>query len=366
LSPGDGGRDAASSGALHIVEPTLVDATGHCYSFLSSLCEVAGDYPITVWCGRGAALSFPGKVAMQRYFRRRLRRLQAWWLYRTLLRQPGRLFVSTAGRPDLILLDLASRGAIAPGKVFLYVHWFRPSRSKQRQLARLAERHPEIEILAPTESVCVEFRAAGFRRTRLVPYPAPPLAAPGAPQAFRHVLFAGAARPDKGFAEVVALVDLLQKTNSSIPVSLQSSAQHYDKADEAVIAGLERLESIDYPFLRQYEKTLEPADYGALFRGAICLQLYSRTDFADRISGVTLDALSHGSPIVALSGTWMARVVEEFGAGTVVEGTAPEVLLGAVTRLKENYGHYHRRACAAGLEVRKRHDARQLFQAITA
>jgi glycosyltransferase involved in cell wall biosynthesis len=353
---------------VHIVEPTLVDTTGHCFSFLHSLCQVAGDYPITVWCGQGAGVSFPGNVRIERYFRRRIRRLQAWWLYRDLLRRPGRLFISTAGRSDLVLLDLASRTALAPGKVFLYVHWFRPSSAKRRQLARLARRQPEIGILAPTESVRAEFRAAGYRHTRLVPYPVAPgiePEMPNSPQAFRHVLFAGAARPDKGFADVVSFVDLLSRTRSRIPVSLQTSAQHYDKADRSVIAGLARLDGIGYPFLRRYDSTLAPADYSALFRGAICLQLYSRSDFADRISGVTLDALSHGSPIVALSGTWMARMVQEFDAGLVVEDPAPEGLLDAVTRLMARYEHYHRRAIAAGGELRKRHDARLLFHAIT-
>src|SRR5712664_2870166 len=110
---------------LHIVEPTLADSTGHCFSFLDSLCRVAGDYPITVWCARGSGVSFHGNVAVKEFFYRRIR-----------LQQPGRLFVSTAGRFDLILLDLASRHAIAPGKAFMYVHWLRASPAKERQLAR--------------------------------------------------------------------------------------------------------------------------------------------------------------------------------------------------------------------------------------
>ena len=365
---GSGRRETATVAPLHIVEPTLVDATGHCYSFLDSLCRVAVDYPLTVWGGHGSGVSFPGNVTVKRYFRRRIRRLQAWWLYRALLRQPGRVFVSTAGRSDLVLLDLASRHAIAPGKVFLYVHWLRSSPAKARQLARLAARQPEIEVLAPTESVCAAFRAAGFRHTRQVPYPVSPMAAqpmPAAAPAFRHLLFAGAARPDKGFAEVVGLVELLSRARRNIPISVQTSAQHYDKVDRSVVAGLERLDAIAYPFLRRYDDTLSPADYGALFRGAICLQLYSRGDFADRISGITLDALSHGSPIVALSGTWTARVVAELGAGLVLEDPAPDALLGAVNKIMTSYEAYHRRAWEAGREMQRRHDPRSLFQALT-
>ncbi len=368
MSQGSGRPTAAAVAPLHIVEPTLVDATGHCYSFLDSLCRVAGDYPITVWGGRGSAVSFPGNVTLKRYFRRRIRRPQAWWLYRKLLRQPGRILVSTAGRTDLMLLDLASHKAIAPGKVLLYVHWFRPSPAKERQLARLAARQPDIGILAPTESVCAMFRAAGFRHTRLVPYPVTPAAAKPMPSdtpAFRHVLFAGAARPDKGFAEVVGLVELLSKASLDIPISLQTSAQHYEKADRSVVASRARLDAIRYPFLKRYDSTLSPADYDALFGGAICLQLYSRSDFADRISGVTLDALSHGCPVVALSGTWMARVVEEFGAGLVVEEPTPDVLLDAVTKLMTSYEDYGRRALQAGREIQRRHHPRQLFLAVT-
>jgi glycosyltransferase involved in cell wall biosynthesis len=361
-------HETAGTVELHVVEPTLFDTTGHCFSFLDALCRAASGYPITVWGGRGAAVSFPGNVAVKRYFRRRIRRLQAWWLYRALLRRPGRLFVSTAGRSDLVLLDLAARHVIAPGKVVLYVHWLHLSAAKERQLARLAARQPEIRILAPTESVCAGFRTAGFRHTELVPYPFAltfPTSTRNAPRAFRHVLFAGAARSDKGFAEVVRLVETLSRTKQNIQICLQTSAQHYGKTDKSVTANLERLDTVGYPSLKRYDRTLSPADYSALFEGAICLQLYSRSDFADRISGVTLDALCHGSPIVTLSGTWMARVVEEFGAGLVLEDAAPDVLLDAIRKLMTSYEEYQRRAWDAGREILKRHDAGRLFLAVT-
>src|SRR5207247_8762919 len=174
-------------------------------------------------------------------------------------------------------------------------------------------------VRAPTSSVCAVLLAAGFAHTRPVPYPISPateVPTLDTSQTFRHVLFAGAARRDKGFAEVVSFVDLLCKTNRNIPVSLQTSAQHYDKRDKSTAASLARLEAIAYPWLRRYPGTLPLADYSALFRGAICLQLYSRSDFADRISGVTLDALSHGSPIVTLPGPWMDSVAAWFGSGS--------------------------------------------------
>jgi hypothetical protein len=354
---------------LHIIEPTLEGEAGHCFSFVNSLCSAAGDHPITVWCGRRAFVSFPAGVHIKRLFYRRLRRIQAWWLYRTLLKQPGRIFVATGGRTDLVLLHLAASGSIPADKVYLYVHWFRTSPAKRRQLEKLAARQPGITIFAPTASVCEEFRAAGFGHTRHVPYPITPLASPvpsEGSRGFSHVLFAGAARHDKGFSDVVTFVELLAATGRCIPVSLQTSAQNYDKIDEATSTGLSRLERLDYPHLRRYADTLEQGDYRALFNGAICLQLYSRQDFADRISGVTLDALSMGSPVVTLAGTWIARVVSEFDAGLVLESPAPEAVLAAVTRIMANYEQYCRHALEAGRELQKRNSAAVLFRELMA
>lgn len=354
---------------LHIVEPTLVDVTGHCFSFLDSLCRVSSDYPITVWGARDARVTFPAHVVVKRFFTRRLRRLQAWWLYRRLLRQPVRLFVSTAGRSDLMLLDWASRGPILPGRVFLYVHWFRASPTKQRQLSRLAARQPEIVVLAPTDSVVDVFRAAGFRHVTRVPYPMSPSGEPLSEDGggtFRHVLYAGAARRDKGFAEVVSFVQRLAGSGEDIPVRLQTSAQHYDKTDDVVAASLRRLEELSYPYLERFPRTLAPAEYAALYRGAVCLQLYARADFADRVSGVTLDAFSNGSPIVTVRGTWMARVALEFGAGVVIDEPTPDQILAAVKTLVGAYADYHARARDAGRELRRRHDPGALFRAVTA
>jgi hypothetical protein len=354
---------------LHVIEPTLEGEAGHCYSFVVSLCQTAGDYPLTVWCGRNAEIRLPAGVATKRLFLRKLRRLQAFWLYRTLLRQPGRIFVSTAGRTDLILLNLACRGKIAPGKVFLYVHWFRPAPAKRRQLEKLAKRQPGITILAPTASVCEEVRAAGFARTRHVPYPISSLQPGEIPTEipeFRHLLFAGAARRDKGFGGVVDLVELLARSGQRIPVSLQTSAAHYAKLDQTTMADLARLDSIAYPHLLRQAETLLQADYRALFSGAICLQLYSQQDFADRISGVTLDALSSGCPVVTLSGTWMARVVAEFDAGAVIETPEPGNVWEAVGRVMRRYQYYRTNALQAGRELQTRNSAAHLFHELTA
>jgi glycosyltransferase involved in cell wall biosynthesis len=354
---------------LHIIEPTLENEAGHCYSFVSTLCNAAQDIHISLWCGHKANIRLPTKIDIRRFFYRKIRKVQFLWLCRSLLKKPGRIFVSTATRTDIYLINLASAGKIAPNKVYVYVHWFKPSPAKRQQLKKLAASQPDIAIFTPTASVCEEFRAAGFTRTKHVPYPITPLASgttSGGAQGFRHILFAGAARSDKGFSDVVDFVESLAAAGRHIPVSMQTSSEHYDKMDETTCASLARLERLRYSHLKRYTDTLQHADYSALFSGAICLQLYSQQDFADRISGVTLDALSMGSPVVTLNGTWIARVVSEFDAGLVIEASDPDTVLAAVTRIMSDYEHYCCCAFEAGRELQKRNSVDFLFRELTA
>src|SRR5512144_1827806 len=187
--------------AIHIVEPTLVDEAGHCHSFVETLCRAGADpRAFRVWGGRRASLPRLEAmgVALERRFHRRLRRFQEWALLRRLLRAPGRILVSTAGRTDMLFLDWAARGRIPARKVFLYVHWVRPTPRKLAFFRRMARRQPELVVLGPTPTVVDVFAEAGFANRAVVPYPSAPLSpAPEAAEPFRHLLFAGTAREDK-------------------------------------------------------------------------------------------------------------------------------------------------------------------------
>ena len=55
--------------------------------------------------------------------------------------------------------------------------------------------------------------------------------------------------------------------------------------------------------LRRLQASCFTGTYAKQFDGAICIQIYDRSDFADRISGVTLDAFMAGSPIMTTAGT---------------------------------------------------------------
>jgi len=355
---------------VNVVEPTLEGEAGHCRSFLLSLCGAGRGREVAfrVYGGKGATL--PGVEGVQcevvPCFSRRLRRLQAFLLFRKLLAGAGRIFVSTAGRPDMLLLDLAAKGEIPPGKVFLYFHWLRPSPRKMAYFRRFAVSHPGGTVLGPTDAGIGPFRECGFRDARVVPYPITP-SGPDVERSgdrFRHILFAGAARRDKGFSCVVDLMCDMAARGVAIPFSIQASPDHYEKYGEGIRNDLDRLRKAPPSWLRTFPDTLGAEEYRKMFDGAIVIQPYAREDFADRVSGVTLDAFSAGAPVIATTGTWMARVADRFAAGTAVADLSPPALLSAVETIRADYPRYHRNALEAGRTLRQEHSARLLLDAL--
>jgi len=351
---------------INLIEPTLTTEAGHCLSFVAALCGAAdAEQAFRLWINRRAKVELADKrIVVRRHFSRRLRRPQSYLLYRRLLREPGKLFITTAGRGDLLMLAWAAAGEIPPGKAYLYVHWFNSNEKKAAALRKIAARQPNLVILAPTPGVLAPFLSAGFRQAHVVPYPVaaatPVLASVG----FRHLLFAGAARQDKGFAQMVDLVAHLRASGLDIPVTLQISAEHFGKYDAATQADIRRLQGLAYSHLRLIPETLDAAAYAGQFAGAICIQLYDRNYFADRISGVTLDAFLAGSPIVTTTDTWMARMADRFAAGFAVRDTAPAAVLAAAQAVIADYPAYQVRARLAGQALRKENDAAALYRAL--
>ena len=361
-------KGMSSKEPVNIIEPTLSTQAGHCFSFVSALIRAgAGNAPLRLWVNKHAQLELQtGNIEIRRHFRRWSRRFQAYSLFRKLLSTPGKLFVSTASYTDLRLFDWAARETVPQNKAYFYVHWFRPSEAKFRQLRRIAQRQPNLVIFGPTPTVVDVFRSAGFTAARVVPYPISARQHFAEAQPFRHLLFAGAARRDKGFSHVVDLVEWLHAHHAAIPVTVQISAEHFGKYDAETLADIKRLQNIPYPYLHLLTDTLSVEQYEALFPGAIAIQLYDVNDFTDRISGVTLDAFSGGCPVLTTGGTWIARMAQRFDAGQVVARVESPQLLEAINLIIAEYRRYAGNASRAGVILQQEHSAGALHEALTA
>ena len=334
---------------VQIVEPTLESYSGHCHSLVASLCTALGSTPIDLWSAAGArGMDFGPNVANHPLFWRRIRLLQALLLYRRLLRSSAPIVVTTARRSDLVSLDLVARGPLPRRRVFLYFHWLRETPDKLRSFRKLAQRQPHVVIFGTTVSVVDFFKRCGFANVLLLAYPPPAPSGGDEPARFRQFLYAGAARQDKGFPLIADLVELLAREGATTPVTVQVSADHFGKVDVKTREDIGRLEAAGYAPLELKSQTLTPQEYSALFPGSVCLQPYNRNEFRDRVSGVTLDALAHASPVVATAGTWSAELIKPFRAGIELHDMDAASLLQAARRIEQEYAVFSSAARVAG------------------
>jgi glycosyltransferase involved in cell wall biosynthesis len=359
---------ASTSDTLHIVEPTLRNEAGHCHSLIASLAACKSRPSLVVWADkqfRPAQLALLPKLKIEGVFSRRLRKIQAFFLYRKLLKQPGKIFISTAGRTDLQLMDWAAGKCHHANKIFFYVHWLALSADKKQQLKKIAERRPEFTLLTTTQTAADHLLDCGFISVRQIPYPVSASAIKSGEVAFRYVLVPGAARQDKGISQAIDYIEYLVKSASSIPLLIQTSGEHYGKLDAQTHADLQRLDTIEYaPLIRQRD-TLTVDDYNALYPGAICLQPYDPIDFADRVSGVTLDALRAGAPVIATDRTWMANIIKRFDAGEVLPERNAASIHAAVEKICARYDEYQANARRAGQALDNENSAQHLMDALT-
>ena len=365
-----------SSPSIHIIEPTLHNRAGHCYSHILALLEANEQLPhparLHLWAGKGAEGMFADyeSVTVHPHFSQLLKRFQTLLLYRRMLREQATVYLLTASRRDLVMLNLATRKRIPANKIFMLFHWLKLSPAKRKNIEKIACRQPNLVTMGPTKPIADILRSCGFSHARVVPYPITPVRLPPGTElstSFRYVLFGGAAREDKGIRHVVDFVEHLSKRAVDVPVLVQTSPPHKGAHPESIQDLLKRLKQSQYPHLQIKTDTLSQQAYFEQYGGAITLQLYDPKEYADdRISGVTLDALSCGSPIITMAGTWMGRVVNRFGAGLTLDTPTPENVEKAVLTIQKNFSTYREKAVRAGEVLQKEHNAENILNVILA
>ena len=351
----------------NIIEPMLVTEGGHYFTFVQAICSFAGDNNLAVWTNINSTFSSDNpSVKVYKIFKRRIRRIQLFRLLKKLLATEEKIFIPTAGTTEAYLAGLASNGPIAENKVYLYFHYVKQRRKKIWIYKKVTKKHPNIVAIAPTQAVIEFLKDCGFKNILKIPYPVFKKSdySDRSSKKFSQLLFAGSVRLDKGFGEVVNLIEYLKSKNENIKFSMQLSRDEELYADD-LKPSIRKLLSLDYSGLdtRPYGSSFK--DYISLYKNSICLQLYNQADFKDRISGITLDALLSGCPVITLPDTWIADVIKRFDAGEVVNSKEPEQVYLAVKKIIDNYSKYSHRAYDAGNVISEENSAKKLLDVIT-
>ncbi|RJG40884.1 CmcI family methyltransferase [Mesorhizobium sp. DCY119] len=151
------------------------------------------------------------------------------------------------------------------------------------------------------------------------------------------ILFPGGMRPEKGFQLSVDSALLLNRKGFNCTVR----GLVVGNTDGAMRAELDRLSSSS---VRVSGAPMDDDEFKEFLREAdVIVCPYLPPDFARRTSGIVIDSLLLGKPVVVVKGTWLATIVEEYAIGVACDANADAIARGVENVLS----HYDEFAAGA-------------------
>lgn len=369
---------------LHLIEPTLTGLSGHEYGYVASLISANKSFAfdIHVWLGKKASNKDIVKkllhinkhsVKIHKYFIRSVRQIQKCFLYYKLLKNNQIIYICTSGLIDLIICDLLIKlffkHDLINKLVFFHFHQFSKNINKINKLKNISINiKNNFHILTTTDNLSNIFREQGFKKVNTIACPSftPKKLIEKLQYDFNKILYAGVARADKGFSLIVETIRDMQAQHAYLPFVLQVSppiSKRYDPQTALAVTKLQQISNNNYK-IRLYKHALNDQQYQDLFVGAICLLVYDKEQYADKFSGVTLDAFYAGCPVITVSDTWMGDITSHFTSGIVLQYPTVINISAAILQIKERYLYYHNNAKKAGAYLLKIHDPKHSLQVI--
>ena len=124
---------------------------------------------------------------------------------------------------------------------------------------------------------------------------------------------------------------------------------------DAGLAASGRVDFLDQP--------LDSAQYDALLASTDCMVLpYRRSSYFARISGVAVEAVTGGIPVISTSDTWTADLVATSGAGLAVDDGDAAGLAAAMAGLAGDYPRWRGEAEAARAGAQAAHSGGEFLE----
>lgn len=366
--PMQGKRCFLSMTRLLIIEPNLRNPSGHYAEFVRSVGTRAKDQVLEVFAHPDAddmLREMPG-VGVCIIGPRAGQPFAEWRVIARAVRDENPFLVLTSdGRHAAAVAISAIFHSKKPERAHLFFHRA-PSTFRDRFFLPFAARAKQYATaITSTDLVAESLRADGWSRVVCVPYPALGAEVPPEPVPFAHLLMAGAARLNKGLDIIAALAVQWAAERRTIPLFVQVSKKHAAKHGHREAGVVETLLSSGYAGLVADENPPDRSEYLKRFTGALVLAPYAREQFASQVSGIVLDALLHGAPVIATQGTWSGDQVERFGAGVTISERTPAALAEAIDKVLADWPTYAAKACSAAQTLAQEHDPRHLLEILS-
>lgn len=352
---------------LLIIEPNLRSPSGHYADFVRAVGSCAVNVELEVFAHPAAddmLKKMPGvRIATAKP---RVGKSLAEWntIFRAVREKQPFLVLTADGRHAAAVSIAATRAGCVPDYAQLFFH--RPPTTMRDKcflpFAGMARTH--ALAITPTEMVADALRETGWKRVVCVPYPVLAEKIPPQPVPFSHLLMAGAARLNKGLDIIAALAVQWAVERRTIPMFIQVSKKHAAKHGHREAGVVETLLSSGYAGLVTDETPPGRSEYLKRFTGALVLAPYAREQFASQVSGIVLDALLHGAPVIATKGTWSGEQVERFGSGLTISERTPAALAEAIDKVLADWPAFSAKACAAAKALAQEHDPIHLLRVL--
>jgi len=355
---------------LTVIESNLFGEHGHYAEFVRSLASCTSpEDELIVLCDEAlpdSVLADAPRVRVERPFRLVGRQREERRVLRECLERREPFLLLTARHTDVLRLEGAARATgIEPSHARLYFHWRESGPVERLAIAACMRVRRHARAIAPTEVTASFLRRTGWRNVECIPYPVRAMERDGSPSAFRHLLVAGAVRMNKGIEHVTGALPMLAARASCPPVLVQTTGKRRGGVSgRRESAALASLGACGYPQLRMDPEAPDARAYAQRFRGAVTLTPYDPAKFADNVSGIALDALLHGSPVVATAGTWQAGLVQRFGAGRVMPSWTAGALAAAAGECIDDWDRVSAAARDAAHELAKEHHPLALVRSL--
>ena len=355
-------------GCLTVIEPNLSGPAGHYAEFVSAIASALDPaHSIRVLASSLASpdiLADARSVSVVPAINPRRKRRDEFEVLSAANAAKDPFLVLTARFTDVLMLEaVARRTGVVPEHANLYFHW-RESTLLRRSLISACPIVRRCAVaIAPTSVTAEHLRRTGWTRVHCVPYPARRVATQESSPPFRHLLVAGAVRANKGIEHVADALPELMRRGCCPRLIIQTTRKRLNgREGSRERRAIDRIEATGYPTLTLDPEAPDSLRYDARFRGALTLTPYDPIKFSDNVSGIALDALLRGSPVVATAGTWQAGLIERFGAGRVMDAWDGMSLAACIESSLERWADLSAAARAAACVLANEHDPSHLNQ----
>jgi len=372
---------------IALIEPYLVDYTGHYYNFVTELRRGFNelnnkdivDIFVSEKCTEDTlflkALSEVKNLNEKNLFVRIFEHLLFILRFYKILRKIEKnydLLVFTSADDWRVLLSAYNLNTKKP--TFMYIHNISFDAKQKLILKYLGWRKKNyLYLLSPVEIENVQPDLTDIlwnKHCKLLlgaPYPLCLLQHSSFSQRSRNIFYIsylGGARKEKGFIEYANFVFYSKQNKLDYSFIMQCNAPFggYKTEVENVVKKIKKENLEDVIFI---DHNLTSKEYHeAIINSHILFLLYSPTLYRSSISGILLEAFSFGKPVVVREGSWLADQIKKFGGGIIVKDTSPESLKTAVDEIRFNYGKYSLEAFKAGEVLYKKHNGVELAKLI--